>query len=316
MKIHALTGAPGADLARALAEFESRFTYPLGPGRSFRISHGQDYPRFFRAMGPATCFVAEKEGAVIGVVGVAIRPLLVSDGSQRDVAYVGDLKVDPGLRGSIVFVRLAQAALAWGRARVNAAYGIVMDGTRASPTSYTGRVGIPSFLQIGKTLVLRVAADAGGTFDDPADWIVDADQGEECYRALSSGRYAARGGEPQQRSTLAPLWLVHPGGLACGRLEDTLAAKRLIDNEGSEMLGAHLACAAWMTPQAGAELIHMARLFTARQELPALFTAVDELDMPELDEALGPVEKVMAPATIFGVGLPDGPAWNINTSEI
>src|SRR5258707_1169046 len=110
MNIHALRDAPPPRLATALAEFEARFAYPLGPGRSFTISHGDDYPRFFRAMGPATCLIAEKEGRVLGAIGVAIRPLLMADGSERQVAYIGDLKVDPGVRGTLVFLRLAQAA--------------------------------------------------------------------------------------------------------------------------------------------------------------------------------------------------------------
>jgi hypothetical protein len=267
-------------------------------------------------MGPATCFVAEKNDRVLGVVGVAIRPLLMPDGNQRDVAYIGDLKVDPGVRGTMVFLRLAQAAHAWARARVNAAMGIMMDGTRVSPTSYTGRVGIPSFLQVGKAVVLRLPADPRGSTEELHRWIVPPQKGEDCYLALSEGRYAVRGGQPAERSAVPPIWLVHPDGLACGRLEDTIRAKRLIDNEGNEMLSAHLACAAWRTPQAGAELIHAARILTAGYRLPALFTAVAEQDMPQLNQALGTIEKVVAPATIFGVGLPSGPRWNINTSEI
>src|SRR5947209_14573153 len=155
MTIHALRDRPTPQLARALAEFERRFTYPLGPGRSFRISHGDDYPRFFRAMGPATCFIAQKEDRVIGALGVAIRPLLMPDGNQRAVAYIGDLKVDPDARGTAVFLRLALAAVAWARPQVDAAFGVVMDGTAASPATYSGRAGIPAFLAAGKISVIR-----------------------------------------------------------------------------------------------------------------------------------------------------------------
>ena len=45
MKIHQVSGPPSAPLARALAEFEEPFTYPLGPGKSFHITHGEDYTR-------------------------------------------------------------------------------------------------------------------------------------------------------------------------------------------------------------------------------------------------------------------------------
>ena len=73
MNVHPSSARPGAELALALARFEEQFTYPLGPGRSFRISHGDDYPRFFRAMGEVACFVAERDGVVLGVLGAALR---------------------------------------------------------------------------------------------------------------------------------------------------------------------------------------------------------------------------------------------------
>lgn len=132
MTLHSLRESPGPALARALADFERGFTYPLGPGRWFRISHGEDYPRFFRAMGPATCYVAELDRCVVGALGVAIRPLMLPDGSRRPTAYIGDLKVARGARGAWVFLRMARAADAWARPQVESAYGIVMEGTRTS----------------------------------------------------------------------------------------------------------------------------------------------------------------------------------------
>src|SRR5687767_4137791 len=119
MTIHQLREKPGAEMSARLAGFERRFTYPLGPGRSFRISHGEDYPRFFRSMGLASCFVAEQGEEIVGAISVAIRPLLMPDGQARPSAYVGDLKVAAGLRGSLVFLKLAQAALAWARPQVS-----------------------------------------------------------------------------------------------------------------------------------------------------------------------------------------------------
>ena len=52
MTVRNLTQAPDPDLAWALEDFERQFTYPLGAGHHFRISHGADYPRFFRAIAP------------------------------------------------------------------------------------------------------------------------------------------------------------------------------------------------------------------------------------------------------------------------
>ncbi len=189
----------------------------------------------FFAMGEARCIVAEQQGHISGVVGVAIRSLMLPDGGERKAAYVGDLKVDPAARGAFTLLRLAQAADAWARPQVTAAYGVVMDGTRASPSQYTGRANIPAFLKIGKVVVLRLAT----AIDAPDECqIVPASAGEARYRELSRGRYFATGGDPAERSELDPVWLIHSDGFACGRVEDTRRAKRLIDSDGAEMQSA------------------------------------------------------------------------------
>ena len=68
MIVHRLEAPPARELADALAAFEAQFRYPLGPGRTFRISHGEDYARFFRAMGDGVSFVAMREGEVAGTL--------------------------------------------------------------------------------------------------------------------------------------------------------------------------------------------------------------------------------------------------------
>src|SRR5262249_22132357 len=155
--LHTLTGPPVAHLAQAVDAFEEGFTYPLGPGRTFRISHGDDYPRFFRSMGRAAVFVAEREGEVLGVLAVALRRLLLPDGQERTVAYLGDVKVAPSARRSTVFFRLAGAAREWAGADASAAFGVVMDGTPVTPDRYTGRLGLPRFEVLGKVLVWRLS---------------------------------------------------------------------------------------------------------------------------------------------------------------
>src|SRR5262245_66563678 len=92
MNVHPLRAPPSPELARALDQFEEQFRYPLGPGRFFRIVHGEDYPRFFRAMGEGVCFVAEMEEKVRGVIGAALRRLVLPDGEERPAVYLGDLK--------------------------------------------------------------------------------------------------------------------------------------------------------------------------------------------------------------------------------
>lgn len=312
MNIHCLTAAPHPDLARALARFEQQFTYPLGPGRSFRITHGDDYPRFFRAMGEAACFVAERAGRVIGVIGVALRRLQSPDGAHRTVAYLGDLKIDPAVRGGRSLLQLSRAVIDWVGQRADAAFGVVMDGTRASPDAYTGRLGIPAFRRLGAVVVLRLAAIE----PEGRDWLATPAEGHAAYARMCSGRYAGLGGFSAERSESAALWLVEPGGRACGRLEDTRLAKRLIADDGSEMRSAHLSCFGFVDPGAGAALLHRARQLAAARGFPALLVAVAEPETDALLRVLDDRDTTVAPATIHGAGLQPGPLWNIDTAEI
>jgi hypothetical protein len=313
MILQALRDRPPPELTQSLEVFDSRFSYPLGSDRTFRISHGEDYPRFFRSMGDARCFVAEKKLGVIGAIGVAIRTLTMPDGYQSQAAYIGDLKVEATARGSLVFARLAAAAAAWARPQVNVAFGVVMGGNAALPTQYTGRAGIPAFLPVGKIVVLRFPTDL---HSDRSAQVASAADGESQYRLLGRGRFFASGGNPAERSEVEPIWLHHRDSLACGRLEDTRRGKRLIDSDGVEMQSAHLACFAWRTAQSASDLINSARYHAARLGFPALFVAVSEPDMAPLGEVLGPIDKLIAPATIYAAGVTAEADWIINSSEI
>src|SRR5690606_37342637 len=113
MNVHQLVLAPSASLAARLDEFERQFRYPLGSGQTFYISHGDDYPRFFRAMGEACCLVAEQGERVIGVLSVVIRPLQHPDGSATTTAYFADLKLSPTCYRGRVLLRLFCEAQNW-----------------------------------------------------------------------------------------------------------------------------------------------------------------------------------------------------------
>jgi hypothetical protein len=313
MMVHTWSAPPPAEWAQPLARFETQFTYPLGPGRSFRISHGDDYPRFFRAMGEAACFVAEHEGEVLGTLGAALRRLRLPDGQECAAVYLGDLKVAPAARGGRSILRLVGAAQQWAAGRAEAAFSVVMDGTAATPPRYTGRLGIPAFCELDHILVLRLPATAVGHQRHNA-LATDAAQGGACYRRLSAGRCTCLDGLPEERSQMAPLWLMTADGRACGRLEDTRRAKRLI-SEGEELTSAHLSCFAFADAAAGVALLWAARDHAARLGLPAVFTAVAPAEAEVLAAGLDGGDIVPAPATVYGSGLRPGP-WSINTAEI
>lgn len=315
MTVHPLPALPSPELAQALDRFEEQFRYPLGPGRFFRIVHGEDYPRFFRAIGEGICFVAEQEGSVLGVIGAALRRLAVPAGADRFVVYLGDLKIAPSARNGRTLLRLAGAVHQWVGTRADAAISVVMDGTPVTPTRYTGRLGIPHFTELGKIMILRVPT-SGLAVDHDDDWVTTEDAGSACYRRLSTGRYASPGGHPSERSEMAPLWLMSPDGLACGRLEDTRRAKRLIADDGVEMCSAHLSCFAYQDLHAGVLLLRRALRAAAGRGMPALFVAVAPHDAEEICQRLEEGRVVRAPATIFGTGIESGSIWNINTAEI
>jgi hypothetical protein len=301
---------PDELLAAALADFERQFNYPLGPGRSFRIEHGADYARFYRAMGEARCLVRRCEGRVLGVLCAALRSLGMSDGSEQPAVYIGDLKVAPEARAGRTLYRLARETIAWASPRVDVAFGVVMDGTAVLPARYTGRAGIPRFDVVGHVMIYRLAGLA------PApDWTATEAAVRECFRELSAGRFACPAGTPGERSRMRPVWLLSPDGSACGCLEDTRRAKRLIADDGEELVSAHLSCFAYRDVRAAAGLLSAALGLAREMNYPALFAAVDGSDVAGLDPLLPSAEVVRAPATVFGHGLAPG-AWVINTSEI
>ena len=315
MRVCQIFSPPAPALTRALSEFEAPFRYPLGPGKFFRISHGEDITLFFRAQGIAACFIAEDKGRVVGAMGTAIRRLWLPDGTELTAGYIGDLKIAAEARGGTALVRLARAAEAWLRPNVQAAVGIVMGGTALTPERYTGRAGIPPFQDVGQLMILRISASDQGIEGDSARFVTTGEAGLSCFRRLSLGRYACPTGDAQKRSQITPVWLMAPDGSACGMLEDTRRAKRLIDGNGSELLSAHFSCFAYSTAAAGAKLIGVALRQAIVLGLPALFVAVAESDSPELRAALRKFEVLAAPATIYGTGLTAG-SWNINSSEI
>lgn len=315
MKIHQFQTTPNAHLARKLEAFDRQFEYPLGQNNYFCISHGTDYSRFFRTIGEAACFVAEKNDRVVGVLTTVVRRVWLPDGRETSVVYLCDLKITPEARGGIVLSKLVLAARGWHSSAPLKTFSVVMDGTASIPTQYTGRAGIPALTVVGEVTILRFSVNqTSGT--STINVRADCRDGLDCFRRLSVCRYATPCGDAAARSLHQPAWLVLPGGQACGLLEDTLRAKRLTQRDGSEMISAHLSCFAFQAPDAGAQLILSALALCWERGLPALFTAIAKRDSGPILAVLRNTEVTVAPATIFGAGLDSGPDWNVNTAEV
>lgn len=314
------------DLREAMGRFEESFTYPMGPGMRFSISHGADYCRFYRSMGAgaSACFVARRDSAVLGTVSVAVRTVVI-EGVSRPSAYVGDLKLLPEGRNGFTLLRLAAAAEAWVKAEntaVESAFAVVMDGTEFTPDVYTGRAGIPSLAAVGNISVFCV--NLTGVVGDTAAPLQAADGRNfaETFAALSRGFRLVEGGDAAARSLMVPLAVVAEGGAACATLEDTYEAKKLMLSGGGFLKAAHLVQFAFASPQAGLNLLRTAMGEAARRGYECLFFAVDvslaSIFTAELGRSLN---GTVGGATIFAsekleAGLSSSAPWIISTSEI
>ncbi len=313
MTVTLLTGAPDARMAAALTSFEQEFSYPLGDGARFRITHDGDGWRFFNALGEAAYVVAHDEARVLGVVGAALRRVVCPDGSTVSMLYLGDLKIASNARGGRTLLRLARAVQQHFPACTRVAYAVVMDGTAALPSAYSGRLGIPAFVAVGALSVMWIRT---GTTVMTTVAPVANDVGQACFADLATGRYYMPHGDPTQRSMLPPRWLMSPDGMACGRLEDTVCAKRLCSTSGEDMRSAHLSCFAYRTVDDGLRLLDSALALAAQAGYPMLFTAIEPLDTELLRQHLGERLRSLASATIFATGVPRGGRWLISTADI
>jgi hypothetical protein len=183
-----------------------------------------------------------------------------------------------------------------------------------TPEAYTGRAGIPDFQDLGRLAILRISS-RDGQEADAGKFVIHPEEGLACYRRLSVGRYACPTGAGEQRSQITPVWLKNTQSSACGLLEDTRKAKRLIGDDGRELLSAHLSCFAYSSISAGVELVRVAVREARRLGLPALFLSVVESEAPALRASLPDFEVLEATAVVYGTGLMAA-HWNINSSEI
>jgi hypothetical protein len=315
MKLHRITDEVPSELGRALAEFEREFSYPLGPSERFRISHGEDYLPFFRAIGEPVVLAMEDAGRIVGGIARVRRRLELrreeSEVVGESVAhYLCDLKVAAAARGTKVLARMiGETKREIEASDSRACYCVVMAGTGRLPTDYTGRLGVPRFGKVGEIVILRISP--GGPWVKRCQVISMKDFAAVRGRLARAG-YTATGGASDHRSWMAPLPLVTPGGEACGMLEDTRRGKRLWLESGGELVSAHLSGFAYATPEAGAELLAAA---VVRAQGP-FFVALPLRQMEAMRPLLDGLDFTRAEASIYGYGLERGHDWWVDTAEI
>lgn len=317
MIIHALHETPEAVTPAALDRFESAFRHPLGGGLQFSVSHAPEHGRFYASIGhPSWRFVAERDGEILGSLSLAQQSLLEPKGGVGMIGYLGDLKAAPGAMRGRILQRLALAALPLHLPGTTRAYGLVMAGAAARPDAYSGRCGIPALKRHFTLQIVRLESVPPEAGLATGMRHVSAEEGSALFRNLVCGRAASLGGKPKLRSERPPVWLAARDGTACGRLEDTFRAKRLMLTGGGELRSSHLACFAWNRGEAAADLVVHALGLTHAAGCPALFFACPESDYPQLAPFLTGGNVQVTSASVFGLGpLPPAP-WILHSSEI
>lgn len=312
--IVAFERCPDPKVAEQLERFEGQFHYPLGQHGWFRISHGSDYTRFFRAIGEARCFVARRDSEVTGVISVSRPTLYGPNGEPIEAAYVSDLKVAASAGGRTL-LRLLREAASWARLQpATPGFSIVMDGTTRSPLSYTGRLGIPSYVELAQLMIVRIPCRVPSV----ASTAIESSLQEvrERHRCLSAGRFVISGGDSAERSQGQPIGLISHDGNGCGIVEDTRRCKLLYREDGSEIVSAHLSSFGYQTPDGAAKLLRAAMCQCWQMNMPALFVSLPRRESHTIVKLLDCSDVMMAPATVFGLGFPQGADWSVNTSEI
>lgn len=313
MRILTLHAPAPPQLAAEIARFETGFTYPLGPTTRFRITHGDDHTRFFRAIGAACCAVAVHDDRVLGLLAAAVRPMRLGAEPAQPVGVLGDLKVDPEARSGVVLHGLLRTITAWLRERTQTAIGIVMDGTSVAPDCYTGRLGIPGFPLLDPLVILRVMGNPG-----PAPWRASTATALPVHAQLTAGCGVAvpRATALVERSEMTPQWLCAPDGSACGRVEDTLLAKRLVTTVGVDLRTAHVSAFAWHEATAGAALLRQAAAVAAAQGHDGVFVALPVPDADRICIALQDHPYQRAAAGVYGAGAPASLRWLLDSAEM
>ncbi len=314
MNIIELSAAPDGALTARLEAFELQFSYPLGATSRFRISHLPDYTAFYRAQGgESICLLATTPaGEIIGTVSASVRILKTPAGSTLKVAYIGDLKIAPHLKTPRTLFALVETLKAWLEPLVDAAYGVVMDGTSVVPTAYSGRLGLPAFLPFAPQHILRFSVDQ---LVETEAVVVDESTGRALYEELAEGGYIFPAGNASQRSLTQPIWYA-AGNRACGMLEDTRKAKRLFVDDGTEILSSHLAYFVASEGQAAQEVIVAALEKSRELGFRAMFLTLDDDDMCSLEPFLKEFTYSDALATIYATETLHPGRMKVNSSEV
>lgn len=296
-----------------LRNFEKQFWYPLNPTQKFRIVHPGNYATFFESMGEARCFVAVLGDEVVGVLSVTIRTRGTQAQDSTAVAYFADIKIAQHKRGSRVLLQLIQHSMAWLRGRVSSGYAVVMDGTAATPNRYTGRLGIPSFRQIGKVCMLVISTSV--QIQVPTRVVTEKLLQSRIPNQCRKERFWLYS-KLNYRSEYEPTLLLDPATRAHGILEDTRKAKRLFNEHNEEIMFAHLSYVEYESPNDLISIIGEANQLAREAGFMECLITVPNGDRSIFQSLLGETLQQTLTATMFGKAMNAADTSLVYSSEI
>lgn len=207
MKYLVLTGDELRPYYPQLARFEEQFRYPLGDGRFFRISHGEDYGAFFRSLGsPKYLLVLNDEGEVAAFTAAVRRPVRRPRGQVQELWYLCDFKIAKPYRGGRTFVSMGSRMLPRFYRYWIGAYFVAMNNRPlsellAAEGLQTG--GIATLIPLRRFPAFKPVSLQAIYFEPPLDGAVT---GEEVAReALGPDAWRVTVQEPEGRYVLTCL---------------------------------------------------------------------------------------------------------------
>ena len=290
---------------RELSEFERNFQYPLGKNSFFRISHGDDYTRFFRALGKSTSLVStNKQNSVCSSISIVRRNLYHAT-ERIQAYYLADLKVLPKSAPSTLFRLLSTGQKILPELKTSPLYCVVMQGTERTPDQYSGRLGLPQLTKLGEIAIFRMES----TPPKEQVRVLSTKNKASAHRPCPQAYYFESQGHEIRSKFLVQKFSL--GSASC-LLEDTLRAKNLFDQNDQEIISGHISSLRYQKPQDAIQLLSL--ISRNCPNYPALFFSVPIQDHKAFAEALP--KHSLSFASIYGTQLKANQRWFINTAEI
>jgi hypothetical protein len=298
--------------SKQLATFEQHFKYPLTSELSFQISHGEDYTRFFRAMGSNTSLITQDQNGVITASISVIKRQIVLANQSIPGFYLADLKILPQSSHQTLYHLFKKGLKILPELPNSSLYSCVMHGSSRTPDQYSGRLGIPKIIKLGDISIFRIESMPYQQSDSNELISLNPKQLSrlKTFSTQKDCRLDSQGSI--LRSEHAPRTFALNNYSASCLLEDTRKAKRLIDQNQQEIISGHISSLSYQSPAQAVKLIRAT--LNQTQSYPALFFAVPSQDTTAFQKLL-PAHSLSG-ASIYGCHLPKDLRWFINTSEI